>query len=79
MILKRLWKDERGVVNTTDVILMTTILALGALVGLVSLRNQVVQELTDVATAVGFLNQSYSYEGNVSDNANLDPNDEWFD
>lgn len=76
MNLKHLWRDQSGVVNTTDVILMTAILAIGMIVGLVSLRNQVVQELTDVASAVGFLNQGYSYEGNVS-NTDLDPNQEW--
>ncbi len=76
MILKRLWRDQRGVVNTTDVILMTAILAIGMIVGLVSLRNQVVQELTDVSSAIGFLNQGYSYEGNVSD-TDLDPQGEW--
>lgn len=76
MIGKRLWRDQGGVVNTTDVILMTALLGLGMIVGLTSLRNQIVQELTDVACAVGFLNQSYSYEGNVSD-TDLDPDDEW--
>jgi hypothetical protein len=62
-VLIRLWGDERGVVHSTDVILVTTILGLGVLVGIVSLRNQVVQEFCDIGGAVGALNQSYSYEG----------------
>jgi hypothetical protein len=66
-ILNRLWRDEQGFVNTVDIVLMTTILGIGMLVGIVSLRNQIVQELTDVSMAVGFLDQSYSYEGNTSD------------
>ncbi len=60
-LLKALWHDRRGVVYSMDVILVSTILALGTIVGLVCLRNQVLQELNDVANAVGSLNQSYSY------------------
>ena len=36
-LLKRLWRDERGVVNTTDIILGTTLLIIGSIVGLVIL------------------------------------------
>jgi len=36
---------------------------IGVLVGLVTLRDQVVQEVGDMATAVGNLNQSYSFSG----------------
>jgi len=77
LILRRLWQDRRGFVNSTDVILLTTILGLGMIVGLVVLRNQVVQEFTDVGTAIGFLNQSYEYERSDSDNATLDPGGTW--
>ncbi len=60
-LLKTLWGDQRGMVYTMDVILVSTILALGTIVGLVCLRNQVLQEFGDVANAVGSLNPSYSY------------------
>ena len=63
--LRRLWRDERGSINSTDIVLITTILILGSIVGLVVLRNQVVQEFGDIATAVGALNQSYSYIGDT--------------
>jgi hypothetical protein len=63
--LRRLWRDERGAINSTDIVLITTILILGSIVGLVCLRNQVVQELGDIATAVGALNQSYDYIGST--------------
>jgi hypothetical protein len=62
-VWKRLWRDEAGIVYSTDLILVTTLLGLGVLVGLVSLRNQVVQEFCDVGGAVGALNQSYEYQG----------------
>jgi len=58
----RLWRDERGVVNSTDVILMTTIVGLGLVVGLVVLRNQLVQEFGDLGTAVGALDQGYEVQ-----------------
>ena len=57
---RQLWRDETGFVATADLVLITTIVVLGLLVGLVTLRDQVLQELGDVATAVGQLNQSYS-------------------
>jgi len=63
MILKKLWRDQRGVINTVDLILTTTILVLGMIVGLVMLRNQVVEEFADTATAIGNLNQGYSLTG----------------
>ncbi len=61
--LKRLWQDEAGIIATTDLILITTILGLGIIVGVVMLRNQVVQEFGDLSTAVGGLDQSYEYQG----------------
>jgi hypothetical protein len=56
-----LWGDESGFIVSTDLVLISSILVIGMLVGLVSLRDQVVQELGDVAVAVGNLNQSYSF------------------
>ncbi len=59
----RLWKDDRAFVVTAELTLIATVLVIGVLVGLVSLRDSVLQELGDVASAVGILNQSYSYSG----------------
>jgi len=59
-LLKRLWRDESGVINTTDVVLGTTLLIIGSIVGLVIMRNQIVQELGDIGAAVGHLDQSYT-------------------
>ena len=81
MIFRKLWQDQRGVINTTDLILTTTILVLGMVVGLVVLRNQVVQELGDTSTAIGNLNQSYSFTGrtigdhSVADSSYIDEPD----
>lgn len=59
--LRVFWNDVDGFVATSDLIMITTIVVLGSLVGLVTLRDQVVQELGDLAVAVGHLNQSYSF------------------
>ena len=60
---KRLWGDEFGFIVSTDLLLISSILVIGLLVGLVSLRDQIVQELGDLGVAVGNLNQSYSFAG----------------
>ena len=64
-ILKRLWSDDIGFVASTDLLLLTTLLVLGMIVGLVTFRDQVVQELGDTAAAIGAINQSYSYSAGV--------------
>jgi len=56
----RLWRDERGEVSSTATILLYTVLALGAIVGLIALRNQIVQELGDLAVGLRNLDQSFS-------------------
>lgn len=61
--IRKIWNDEGGFVVSADLILISTILVIGVLVGLVTLRDQVVQEFGDLATAVGNLNQSYSFSG----------------
>jgi Flp pilus assembly pilin Flp len=60
-MLSRLWADELGVVVSAELVLVLTILVIGMIVGLTSLRDQVVQELADVGAAVASLNQSYSF------------------
>ena len=59
----RLWNDEAGFIVSAELVLIATILVLGMIVGLVSVRDQVVQELGDIALAIGFINQSYSFSG----------------
>ncbi len=61
--LHQLWADEAGFVVSTELIMVATTLVVGMLVGLVTVRDQVVQELGDVALAIGNINQSYEYDG----------------
>lgn len=60
-LLARFWKDEDGFVVSSELVLIATILVLGLIVGLASVRDQLVQELGDVAAAIATLNQSYSF------------------
>ena len=76
--LLRLWRDDRGTASIVSLIFITSIVAMGAIVGLVVLRNQVVQEFGDVAVALDQLNQSFSYTIRVDGNSDgdfLDPQD----
>jgi hypothetical protein len=44
-------------------VLVATLLVIGMIVGLTVLRNQVVQELGDLAMAIGMISQGYWYPG----------------
>ncbi|MFM7059481.1 MAG: hypothetical protein ACKO2P_21415 [Planctomycetota bacterium] len=59
-------RNEDGFLLSSEALLIGTIAVLGLLVGLVSVRDAVVQELGDFSQAIGLLNQSYTYTG-VSD------------
>ena len=60
---RELWGDEAGFVISAELVLVSTILVIGMIVGLVVIRNQVVQELVDVGQAIGSLSQSYAFSG----------------
>ena len=62
-MIRRLWKDEAGFIVSAELVLVATILVIGMIVGLVCIRNQVVQELVDVGEAVGALSQTYAFGG----------------
>jgi len=59
--LKRFWNDDLGFIATSDLLLLCTVLVIGVIVGLTTFRDQIVQELGDLAGAIGELNQSYSF------------------
>ena len=61
--LRLLWAEEMGVVLSAELILITTVLVIGMVVGLTTVRDQVVQELGDLAQAIANVNQSFSYSG----------------
>jgi hypothetical protein len=62
-VFLRLWTEEAGFVISSELVLVATILVIGLIVGMTSLRNQVVQELADVGAAIGNISQGYEYFG----------------
>ena len=49
--IKRLWKDEGGMILSSEVVLVGTILVIGSIAGLTSLQYAVTSELNDTARA----------------------------
>lgn len=64
--LHRFWSDDDGAVLSSEVVLLSTLLVIGMVVGLAAFRDSVVQEFGDVASAFGNLNQSYNFGGVTS-------------
>lgn len=62
-ILRRLWRETEGAVQTAELVLIGTLLGLGAIVGLSTLRVAIVEELADTAAAISAINQSFSSSG----------------
>lgn len=58
-----LWKDEAGFILSSELVLIATVAVLAMVVGLSEVAHAVNQELEDVASAFGSVNQSYRYQG----------------
>ena len=56
-------KKQGGFVLTAELVLIVTILVLGSIVGMVTMRDALNAEMEDVAEAVGVLDQGYDYRG----------------
>jgi Flp pilus assembly pilin Flp len=63
LTLRKLWQDQSGFIVSIELVLIATILVIGLITGLNTLRNAVTSELSDVAGAVQDMNQSYTYNG----------------
>jgi len=48
---------------TSELILIATILVIGLIVGMVTIRDAITAEMEDTAEALGSLDQSYAYQG----------------
>ena len=59
--MSRLWNEDVGAIISAEIMLVASILVIGMVVGLSSLRDSVVTELADVAQALAQVNQSYSF------------------
>ena len=79
MLFRNLWTDEAGFVISAELVLVATILVIGMIVGLVVIRNQVVQELVDVGEAIGALSQTYAFGGIFKQDCALTDGSYWTD
>ena len=61
--MSRLWNEETGAILSAEIMLVASILVIGVIAGLSSLRDSVVTELADLAQALANVNQSYSFSG----------------
>jgi hypothetical protein len=59
----QLWNDDAGALIAAEWVFVATIMTLGAITGLVAVRQAILAELHDVANAFLALNCSYSYSG----------------
>src|SRR5215471_15440393 len=62
-LMRKLWNDDCGALIATEWVFVATILVLGAITGLVAVRQAIISELTEFANAVMALNQSFSFSG----------------
>jgi hypothetical protein len=62
-MLRKLWLDEGGAIVSAEIVVVMTILVIGVITGLSSLRDAVITELADVGGAIAWLDQSYILHG----------------
>lgn len=60
-LLKALRQDEHGVILSTEIVMIGSLLVIGLITGLACLQKSVNGELQDLAGAIGALDQSYSF------------------
>lgn len=62
-MLAHLLQDEAGFIVSAELVMIATILVLGMIVGLAEVSNNINQELEDVGSAFGRINQTFSVQG----------------
>ena len=61
----KLLKDETGIVDVSSYLLLATIVAIGMIAGLTTLRDSMVQQFGDVALGLEHLDQTYSINATI--------------
>lgn len=62
-LLRKLWRDDVGALIPAEFLFMTTILIFGTVAGLVSVRDAVTTQLTELASSIGSLQHCFSFSG----------------
>ena len=61
--LQALWRDQHGFIVSSELVFVATLLVIGLLTGITTIRDQVLGELGDLADAVSEVNQSFTIAG----------------
>lgn len=62
-LFSKLWKDDRGALIATEFLFVATILIIGLIVGLATVRDAVTTELAELSNAILALSQGYTISG----------------
>jgi Flp pilus assembly pilin Flp len=62
-LMAKLWNDDCGALIATEFLFIATILIIGIIVGLTSVRTAVNVELSNLADAILALNMSFAFSG----------------
>ena len=62
-IFARLMNDEAGFIISAELVIVATVAVLGMIVGLSEVSLNINNELEDVGSAIGSLNQSFTLQG----------------
>ena len=79
-LINKLYNDEAGFIVSAELVLISTICVLGMVVGLSEVAFNVNQELEDVGSAFGSVNQNFHYNGTAGHKGGIAGstyNDEW--
>jgi hypothetical protein len=62
-LMLKLWNDDAGALIAMEFLFIATLLFIGVMIGIVTVRNAVVTELYELAQAVMALSQGYTFDG----------------
>ncbi len=64
-LLRRFWGDDRGVIISTELILVIGILIFGIIAGIVALRNSIIASFVNIGNTLVEIVPSFTYSGFV--------------
>ncbi len=73
-IARDFWSDQGGSVSPFATVLMVTILVIGIIPGIATLRDHIVQKYGDMAVSLETIDQSYSFTVNGVTSEYVDSN-----
>jgi len=73
-IIRRLWIEEDGYILSTELVLMGSLLVIGVVGGMTTMRDALIGEMSDLSASVSSLDQSFSVVGVTEGRDNLGRN-----